>query len=135
MCYHLILTCQTTPSSAFRSFSYHMQSFNVLILNFYAKHCRGSGLACKTSYHSGYLFERLDPSVCRFNFLFLKRFWLIMRVAVPGVYTKSLLLLVMLIVARAAGQWRKCMVHDGELHVVSVAPHVQILCSVCFMHP
>ena len=41
---------------------------------------------------------------CRFNLLFLKRFWLIMTVAVPRVFSKSLLLLVILIVARAAGQ-------------------------------
>ena len=34
-----------------------------------------------------------------------------MRVAVPGVCSKSLLLLVVLIVARAAGQERKCVVH------------------------
>ena len=35
-----------------------------------------------------------------------------MKVAVPGVCSKSLLLLVVLIVARAAGQKRKC-VHDA----------------------
>ena len=57
-----------------------------------------------------FVFERV-PLFCRFNFLFLRRFWLIMRVAVPSVCSKSLLLLVMLVVARAAGQWRKCMVH------------------------
>ena len=56
---------------------------------------------------------------CRFNFLFLKRFWLIMRVAVPGVCSKSLLLLVILIVVRAAGQWRKCI---GAMDEVLCSP-------------
>ena len=42
--------------------------------------------------------------ILRFNLLFLKRFWLIFHVAVPSLRSKSLLLLVLLILARAAGQ-------------------------------
>ena len=45
-------------------------------------------------------------SPCRFNWLFVKRFWLILRVAIPRVCSKSLLLLFALIMARAAGSNR-----------------------------
>ena len=54
------------------------------------------------------------PLLCRFNFLFLKRFLFIIQVAVPHVCSKSLLLLVILIVGRSVeevnGAWMCCSV-------------------------
>ena len=40
---------------------------------------------------------------CRFNLLFFKRFWCILLVAVPKVLSVSMLLLVLLVLIRAAG--------------------------------
>ena len=40
----------------------------------------------------------------RFNWLFLKRFWRVLKVAVPGICSWSMLLLVLLILARSAGR-------------------------------
>ena len=41
--------------------------------------------------------------LCRFNVLFLKRFWCVMRLAFPRVCSKSLLLFLILIFTRSAG--------------------------------
>lgn len=72
----------------------------------------------------------------RFNFLFFKRLCLVLRVAIPGLCSKSLLLLVLLLLVRSTGNVRVpsssyfCPFFDNYMMIFRSVPSIKIIPSL-----